>query len=439
MKTNFEAKGIKWEPSVPYAPDQNGTSEVANRVMGKVQAVLHDGDLLQFLWAKILKAVIYLYNQSPIRRLRVQNITLFEAWTGEIPDLSHLRILGCVAWHHVPKEIRNKSATSKLEDRSIRCQLVRYKDSNQYRLWDQRARKIVRACNVIFDETAMRQMPFKDHGFFYDDADYEDDNNEEIRNETSSTFYSPDVPSTTSHRKVDQLKPVERARIENVTDYDPMDEADNIITAPHDKILLLKDVPKSDISQTRGDELVLHGNNDRDQSHTALDSTYTPRPTRIRQKTRKLIENESYENEFLPGNSMDTAPVNAAITFADNQSHREPSNPENSKAGYSQKSENTIVSEALYCFYASVYTGVEHDFDPLYDFATLPWNMALALNPSVISDILLESAAIVDPRIYEAAKASPQHCDWEAAIEKKLWVYKKMNTWTVIPRRSVPR
>lgn len=69
VKAIFEKRGIKWKPAVPYAPDQNGTSKVANKVMGKVRAVLHDGDLPRFLWAEILMAVVYLYNQSPIRRL----------------------------------------------------------------------------------------------------------------------------------------------------------------------------------------------------------------------------------------------------------------------------------------------------------------------------------------------------------------------------------
>lgn len=43
-------------------------------------------------------------SQSPIRRLRLQNIIPFEACNNQVLDVSHLRILDCVAWHHVPKE-----------------------------------------------------------------------------------------------------------------------------------------------------------------------------------------------------------------------------------------------------------------------------------------------------------------------------------------------
>lgn len=408
VKAIFEKRGIKWEPAVPYAPDQNGTSEVANKVMGKVRAVLHDGGLPRFLWAEILMAVVYLYNRSPIRRLRVQNITPFEAWTGKVPDISHLRILGCIAWHHVPKEIRNKSSTSKLEDRSTRCQLVGYEGSNQYRLWDQRARKIIRSRDVIFDEAAMRKVPSKDHGFFHDDA-YEHNDEDDSEPDT----FQSSIPRHVS-TDMASLPYQQHAHVENVAD-DPMDETDDITIANRDQVLLLEDAP-----------------HDIDQSLTTLDYSMTSeRPSRMRKKSQKLLENEAINLEMtsVDRESTEAVPMVRAAQV------------ETASSGTSDsfiKSDNTMTSEALYCSYASVHTGSEHDFDPLYDFATLPWNMAVALNADLVAGAS-ELVQTAEPQTYGAARASPLGREWEASMDRELHSHEKMKTWTVVPRSSVPK
>lgn len=70
------------------------------------------------------------------------------------------------------------------------------------------------------------------------------------------------------------------------------------------------------------------------------------------------------------------------------------------------KSEDTLKLEALYCSYISVCTGSKHDFDPLYDFATLPWNIAIALNADLVMGAT-ETLQVIEPRTYAAARASP--------------------------------
>ncbi len=44
-----------------------------------------------------------------------------EAWSGNKPDISHLRIFGCHAFMHVPKEHCHKLAS-----RSMECTFLRY-------------------------------------------------------------------------------------------------------------------------------------------------------------------------------------------------------------------------------------------------------------------------------------------------------------------------
>lgn len=201
-----------------------------------------------------------------------------------MPDISHLRILGCIAWHYVPKKIKNKSATSKLEDRSTRCQFVGYEGSNQYCLWDQRARRIIRSQDVIFDETAMRKMPFKDHGFFHDDiySEYNDKDNTDdtVQHVDShlSDYFNTDMPTAPPHQ---------HAQVEDITE-DLMDETDDITIANRDQVLLLEDV--------------LHNVN---QSLTSLDYSMSLCPLRTRQKSQKLLENEAIDREMAIDSSIE--------------------------------------------------------------------------------------------------------------------------------------
>jgi hypothetical protein len=48
----------------------------------------------------------YLVNRSPSSTL--DDKTPHEVWTGKKPSLKHLRVFGCDAYVHVPKENRSK-------------------------------------------------------------------------------------------------------------------------------------------------------------------------------------------------------------------------------------------------------------------------------------------------------------------------------------------
>jgi hypothetical protein len=102
----FESQGIKHERTVAYTPQQNGVAERFNRtMMDKTRAVLIEANLSMNLWAEIARAVCYIYNRSPKAGLPKTPIEMF---TGDRPSVAHLRILGCEAYVHVPKEKRNK-------------------------------------------------------------------------------------------------------------------------------------------------------------------------------------------------------------------------------------------------------------------------------------------------------------------------------------------
>jgi len=71
-----------------------------------------------------------------------------EVWTGKKCSLSHLRVFGCDAYVHVPKEKRTK-----LDSKSKKCIFIGYKDGLKgYKLWNPVTRKVVYSRDVVFRE-----------------------------------------------------------------------------------------------------------------------------------------------------------------------------------------------------------------------------------------------------------------------------------------------
>ena len=79
----------------------------------------------------------YLVNKSPSSSL--EDNTPHEVWNSKKPSLSHLRVFGCDAYVHVPKE-----KMTKLDNRSERCIFIGYKDGLKcYKIWNPETRKVV--------------------------------------------------------------------------------------------------------------------------------------------------------------------------------------------------------------------------------------------------------------------------------------------------------
>lgn len=80
---------------------------------------------------------------------------------GERSNLRKLRVFGCIAYLHIPKELID----GKFESRSKCCRLIGY-CSNGYRLWSPEDQKVPLGRNVIFDESKFNF----DSGDFYVDT-----------------------------------------------------------------------------------------------------------------------------------------------------------------------------------------------------------------------------------------------------------------------------
>ena len=69
-----------------------------------------------------------------------------EAWTCMNHSTSHLKFFGCVAYAHVPDELRRK-----LDKKGEKCIFVGYyEDTKAYKLYDSISRKVIIGRDVQF-------------------------------------------------------------------------------------------------------------------------------------------------------------------------------------------------------------------------------------------------------------------------------------------------
>ena len=68
--------------------------------------MLSDASLSRDYWAEEIDIACYLVNKSST--LTLFNKIPYEAWVGRNPSLTHLRVFGCDAFVHIPKQRRKK-------------------------------------------------------------------------------------------------------------------------------------------------------------------------------------------------------------------------------------------------------------------------------------------------------------------------------------------
>ncbi len=126
LKNWFTVNSIIWEPTTPYSPEENGVSERLNRTICEpAQAMLKDFGLNSHLWSKAIKTAVYIKNRSSTH---VLNMMLYEAWTGNVSDLSSLCIFDIIAWAHIFKKQCQQEV--KFENCSLKCHYLDMKESS---------------------------------------------------------------------------------------------------------------------------------------------------------------------------------------------------------------------------------------------------------------------------------------------------------------------
>lgn len=117
-------RGIHHERTVRYSPEQNGAAERLNRtLMERTRSMLSEADLPEDLWGEAVVTANYLRIRSPTAG---GTATPFELFFGIKPDVSHLKVFGCRAYIHIPKQLRRK-----LDSKAQRGVFVGYAANNK--------------------------------------------------------------------------------------------------------------------------------------------------------------------------------------------------------------------------------------------------------------------------------------------------------------------
>ena len=88
-----------------------------------------------------------LINVTPIKCADYK--TLKELWSGQKPNISHLRVFGCLAWVHILKKRRHK-----LQPKSKAMIFIGYEPGSKgYQFWDAAHQCFEISCDVKFKET----------------------------------------------------------------------------------------------------------------------------------------------------------------------------------------------------------------------------------------------------------------------------------------------
>ena len=147
MKEFCKKKGIQHQYTTSYTPEQNGVAERFNRTIAEnMRAMLYHAKLPKKFWAEAINTAVYLKNRSPHSYL--DGITPFEIFHGQKPNLSNLRVFGCLTTVHIPKQQRLK-IDAKAEVKIF----IGYPDNVKgYRLIDPESLKVTISRNVIFHE-----------------------------------------------------------------------------------------------------------------------------------------------------------------------------------------------------------------------------------------------------------------------------------------------
>ena len=111
-----------------------------------VRSMLSESSLPKKFWAEALATATYLRNRSPTKA--VEGMTPIEAWSGEKPSVTHLRVFGSACYSHIPKDERKK-----LDPKAQEAIFLGYGiETKGYRLYNINSQKVYFSRDVIFNE-----------------------------------------------------------------------------------------------------------------------------------------------------------------------------------------------------------------------------------------------------------------------------------------------
>ncbi|CAH9132849.1 unnamed protein product [Cuscuta epithymum] len=99
--------GIRHQKSPPKTPQLNGLAERMNRtLMERVRCLLSHAGLPNSFWGEALNTAVHVINLTPCVPLSFD--VPDRVWSGKDVSYRHLRVFGCKAFVHIPKDERSK-------------------------------------------------------------------------------------------------------------------------------------------------------------------------------------------------------------------------------------------------------------------------------------------------------------------------------------------
>ncbi|KAJ8566648.1 hypothetical protein ON010_g6474 [Phytophthora cinnamomi] len=148
LATFFREHGIRLLTTNAYTPEENCFVEKLNgKLLNKVRAICEAANLPACLWGEILHYVVHVDNMSATKALK--NTTPFEKLWNKKPNMNDLKVCGCVAYYHVPKQ----KQVNKLEMRAKPALFLGMAESTLgYRLLDLETGEVLQRRSVTFRE-----------------------------------------------------------------------------------------------------------------------------------------------------------------------------------------------------------------------------------------------------------------------------------------------
>jgi hypothetical protein len=106
-------------------------------LMGKARSILNGVGITQEFWEEAFNTAKYILNVCPSSVLF--DTTPHEVWSHKKPSISLIKVFGCDAFLHVPKEKRIK-----MDKKAEKCNFIGYKEGMKgYKIWHLASIKIV--------------------------------------------------------------------------------------------------------------------------------------------------------------------------------------------------------------------------------------------------------------------------------------------------------
>lgn len=129
-------------------PQQNSVAERKNRHIAKIACTLMvaEKNMRHSYWVEAVSTVVYIMNMTPTAT--IHDVTSEEKFTGNKPDLSHLKVFGCIAYVHVLDELRTK-----LDPKAEKCVFIGYSlEQKGYMCYNLATHELRVSRDVVFDD-----------------------------------------------------------------------------------------------------------------------------------------------------------------------------------------------------------------------------------------------------------------------------------------------